>query len=185
MNNIKRLLDNYRRQVSLPWSTNMAGKQRVWFAVYPPDDERRLRARLPDFETATLAANHGWLHVDLTRLLPEYLAAHKYREKIFEQPQHLRVGTDLEVRAAALISETCSHSDANSNCVVTVTGLASLFDFIRVSNLIERVEDSVHGRLLIFFPGEYTGNIYRFMDAREGFNYLAVPITSSENFINP
>ena len=54
-----------------------------------------------------------------------------------------------------------------------------------MSSLIERVEDSVRGRLLVLFPGEYAGNVYRFMDARDGFNYLAVPITSAENFINP
>jgi len=56
---------------------------------------------------------------------------------------------------------------------------------MRVSSLIERVEDSVLGRLLIFFPGEYAGNVYRFMDARDGFNYMAVPITSTESFLNP
>jgi hypothetical protein len=67
--------------------------------------------------------------------------------------------------------------------VVAVIGLASLFDFMRVSSLMERVEDTVRGRLLVFFPGEYTGNVYRFMDARDGFNYLAVPITSAESFI--
>jgi hypothetical protein len=39
--------------------------------------------------------------------------------------------------------------------------------------------------LLFFFPGEYVGNVYRFMEARDGFNYMAVPITSTESFINP
>ena len=52
-------------------------------------------------EALTLEAKHGWTTVDLTRLLPEFLAAHKYRESIFQNPQHLRAGTDLEVRAPA------------------------------------------------------------------------------------
>jgi len=47
------------------------------------------------------------------------------------------------------------------------------------------VEDSVPGRMLVFFPGEYAGNVYRFMDERDGFNYMAVPITSTESFITP
>lgn len=185
MSAIDRLLDNYSRQVRLPWSANMSGKQRVWFAVYPPAEERRVRARLPQFEALTLAANHGWTTVDLTRLLPEFLAAHKYREAIFQKPQHLRTGSELEVRAATLVKDACSREEADASCVVAVTGLASLFDFMRVSSLIERVEDSVLGRLLILFPGEYAGNVYRFMDARDGFNYMAVPITSAESFINP
>jgi len=185
MSNIDRLLSNYSRQVRLPWSGNISGKQRVWFAVYPPSEERRVRAKLPQFEALTLEANHGWTSVDLTRVLPEFLAAHKYRESVFQDPKHLRAGSELEVRAAALVNTACSREDADANSVVAVTGLASMFDFMRVSSLIERIEDSVSGRLLIFFPGEYAGNIYRFMDARDGFNYMAVPITSTENFINP
>lgn len=185
MNAIDRLLSNYSRQVRLPWSPSMSGKQRIWFAVYPPAEERRVRARLPQFEAVTLEANHGWIAVDFTRLLPEFLAAHKYRESIFETPQHFRAGNDLELRAAALVSEACGREEADAGSVVTVIGLASLFDFMRVSSLIERVEDSVRGRLLVLFPGEYAGNVYRFMDARDGFNYMAVPITSTESFINP
>ena len=185
MNAIDRLLSNYSRQVRLPWSASVAGKQRMWFAVYPPAEERRVRARLPEFEARTLEARHGWSSVDLTRVLPEFLAAHKYRESIFSDPGHFRAGSELEIRAAALISDVCSREEANADCVVAITGLASLFDFIRVSSLIERVEDRVRGRMLVFFPGEYAGNIYRFMDARDGFNYLAVPITSTENFITP
>ena len=133
----------------------------------------------------TLEANHGWIAVDLTRLLPEFIAAHKYRESIFQKPQHFKAGNELEVRAAALLKEACSREEANAASVVALTGLASLFDFMRVSSLVDRVEDSVPGRLLVFFPGEYAGNVYRFMDARDGFNYMAVPITSTESFLNP
>jgi len=183
MNAIDRLLANYSRQVSLPWAGNVAGKQRVWFAVYPPAEERRIRARLPQFEELTLGAGHGWSTVDLTGLFPEYLANHKYRESIFKDPKHLKAGSKLEDRAVELVGEACSHSDENS--VVTIAGLATLFDYMRVSCLIERVEDSVTGRLLVLFPGEYQGNIYRFMDARDGFNYMAAPITSTESFLTP
>lgn len=185
MSAIDRLVANYDRQMRLPWVSNVSGKQRIWFAVYPPAEERRLRARLQLFETLTMEAKHGWTSVDLTRLLPEWLAAHKYRDAIFQKPQHFRVGTDLEVRAAALVKDACAREDADAASVVAVTGLASLFDFMRVSSLIDRVEDCVRGRLLVFFPGEYQRNIYRFMDARDGFNYMAVPITSTETFLNP
>ncbi len=185
MSAIDRLLTNYSRQVRLPWSANRAGKQRVWFAVYPPTDERRVRAHLPRFETVTLEAKHGWINVDFTRLLPDFLAAHKYREAVFRDPKSLRAGSKLEQQAVALIKEACDRSDVDANCVVALTGLASMFDFMRVTALIEHVEDNVAGRMLVFFPGEYAGNIYRFMDARDGFNYMAAPITSTESFVNP
>jgi hypothetical protein len=185
MSAIDRLLSNYSRQVHLPWSANMSGKQRVWLAVYPPAEERRVRAHLPQFEAFTLAANHGWTTVDLTRLLPEWISAHEYRESIFEQPEHFSTNSEIEVLAAERVRQACLSEDADASSVVAVTGLASLFDFMRVSSLIDRVEDTVRGRLLVFFPGEYANNIYRFMDARDGFNYMAVPITSTESFINP
>jgi hypothetical protein len=38
------------------------------------------------------------------------------------------------------------------------------------------IEDLVPGRLLVLFPGEYNEPQYRFLDARDGWNYLAVPI---------
>jgi len=185
MSAIDRLLSNYSRQVRLPWSANMAGKQRVWFAVYPPADERRVRSRLPQFEALTLAAHHGWTTVDLTRLLPEWISAHEYREGIFEQPEYFSANNELEVLAAEQVRQACSREDVDAASVVAVVGLASLFDFMRVSGLVDRVEDAVPGRLLILFPGEYAANVYRFMDARDGFNYMAVPITSTESFINP
>lgn len=185
MSAIDYLLANYARHIRLPWSINMAGAQRVWFAVYPPAEERRLRARLPQFETATLEAGHTWTPVDFTKLMPEYLASHRYRDEVFAQPQHLRIGNAIEKSACALIKEASSIAETPASSVIALTGLASLFDVMRVSSLIEAVEDSVPGRLLVFFPGDYAGNVYRFMDARDGFNYMAVPITSTESFINP
>ena len=185
MSTIDRLLGNYSRRVRLPWSINMAGKQRVWFAVYPPAEERRVRARLPHFETLTLEAGHGWFNVDLTGLLPQWIAAQEYREGIFAEPEHFSANGELEDLAVQRVRQGCAGEGVDAASVVAVTGLATLFDFIRVSSLIERVEDSIVGRLLILFPGEYAGNVYRFMDARDGFNYMAVPITSAESFITP
>lgn len=183
MNAIDRLLTNYTRQVRLPWAASASGKQRVWFAVYPATEERRVRARLPQFEALTLEANHGWLTVDLTDLLPSWIAAHEYREAIFAEPEHFTVSNELEDLAVERVKAACGHEDADPDCVVALTGLATLFDFMRVSSLVERVEDSIRGRLLVFFPGEFAGNVYRFMDARDGFNYMAVPITATESFV--
>lgn len=184
MSAIDRLLENYSRRVKLPWSANISGKQRIWFAVYAPAEERRVRARLSQFEALTLEAHHGWSTVDLTPLLPEWIAAHEYREAIFAEPEQFSSNSELEDLAVERVRDACLSEDVDADSVVAVTGLASLFDFMRVSSLIERIEDGVRGRLLVFFPGEYSGQVYRFMDARDGFNYLAVPITSAESFIN-
>ena len=50
MSQIERLIQNYDNRVSLPWDQNLAGPQRVWFAVYNKTEERRLRRRMEEFE---------------------------------------------------------------------------------------------------------------------------------------
>jgi hypothetical protein len=56
-------------------------------------------------------------------------------------------------------------------------GAASLYGFIRISRLLTEVEADIRGRLLVFFPGDYDQNNYQLLSARDGWNYLAVPIT--------
>ena len=43
-----------------------------------------------------------------------------------------------------------------------------------------RPDSSIRGRLVVFFPGEYENGNYRFLDARDGWSYRAVPILASE-----
>ena len=57
------LLKSYSRFVQIPWDKSLAGPQRVWMAVYSPEQERRLRIRVGDFENATRESGHGWRRV--------------------------------------------------------------------------------------------------------------------------
>ena len=45
------------------------------------------------------------------------------------------------------------------------------------------IESDIQGRLLVFFPGVYEQDNYRLLDARDGWNYHAVPITAGEGEI--
>ena len=51
---------------------------------------------------------------------------------------------------------------------------------VRVSTLIQGLAQDIRGRLLVFYPGTYEHGNYRLLDARDGWNYLAVPITIPE-----
>jgi len=53
-----------------------------------------------------------------------------------------------------------------------------LYDLLHVSEVIEALDHSFSGILAVFFPGEREGNTYRFLAARTGWDYLAVPILS-------
>jgi hypothetical protein len=57
--------------------------------------------------------------------------------------------------------------------------LFGLGETVKVSALLNAVNDAVAGRFLVFFPGEHEGNSYRLLDARDGWNYLATPITAN------
>ncbi len=182
MAGVEKLLTNFERYVRLPWEPILVGPQKVWFAVYSPNDERRLRARIGAFETATLQAGHRWLHDDLTDTFPLWMASQEYREAYFESPEDMQMALeDYAQSVITAVKERLAAPDADATSLFAITGLASLFGFMRASRLVESVAPSVRGRLLVFFPGERDGANYRLMDARDGWNYLAIPITSEES----
>jgi len=170
------LVKEYEKHARLPWATGIAGPQKVWFVVYPPDQERRLRCRLQEFGTATLRAGHRWASCDLTNAFAEWMAAQEYRESYFEAPDDLEYALrDFHEYVAGLIKTILAAEDDST--VIGIYGVASLFGFMKVSELMEAVASSISGRLVVFFPGEHEGTNYRLLDARDGWNYLAVPIT--------
>jgi hypothetical protein len=182
MGHVERLLQNYERYVSLPWDKNLAGAQKIWFVVYNKNEERRLRLRIPEFENLTIKAGHRWVSHDLTDAFAEWLSGQEYRESYFESPDLLGVALDgfkdfVAERVEPLLAS------ADENTVISVYGVAGLFGFMKTSELLSRIETKIKGRLLVFFPGEYENKTYRLLDAREGWNYLAVPITAEESLV--
>jgi hypothetical protein len=176
------LLAAYRKFVALPWQQNLAPPQRVWMAVYPPEQERRLRLHLPEFKTATIEEHHSWSLVDVTTSFETWMAGHEYREAYFEDPDLLE--SALPAFFSHLVDEVrtalATHSEPNG--VVALLGAGTLFGLggaVKVSALLNAVSDAVAGRLIVFFPGEHEGNSYRLLDARDGWNYLAIPITAN------
>lgn len=184
MSYVDDLLAAYRKFVALPWQQNLAPPQRVWMAVYPPEQERRLRLHLPEFKTATIEEHHPWALVDVTTSFETWMASHEYRDAYFEDPDLLE--SALPAFFSHLVDEVRSALAAHHepNGVVGLLGAGSLFglgDAVKVSALLNAVNDTIAGRLLVFFPGEHEGNSYRLLDARDGWNYLAIPITANRS----
>ncbi len=182
MSYVDELLTAYRRFVALPWQQNLAPPQRVWMAVYPPEHERRLRLHLPEFKAATNEHHHPWALIDVTTSFETWMAAHDYRDAYFEDPELLE--TALPAFFDKLASDVQAQLTAHGNPdgVVALLGAGPLFglgDAVKVSALLNAVNDAIAGRLLVFFPGEHEGNSYRLLDARDGWNYLAIPITAN------
>lgn len=179
MGRIEDLANRYQGHISAPWQRNLAGAQRTIFVVYDKMDERKLRAKLELFEMATRQAGHGWKLFDFTGTFAQWMAAMDYREAYFEEPTDLalKLQGDFVNFSANELRKALSAIDVDENTVVAVHGVACLFGFTKVSLVLKEVEHDIKGRLVLFFPGEFDNNNYRLLDARDGWNYLAVPIT--------
>lgn len=179
MSTVEELVNRYRNHVTAPWQRNLAGEQKAIFVVYPKTDERRLRARLGLFEEATLRAGHKWKLVDLTRVFAEWMVKLEYMETYFEEPENLTIPLESEFLSFVVekIRQVLTDVDVDSDTVVAVYGVAGLYGFTKVSQVLKEVAEDIRGRLVVFFPGEFENNNYRLLDARDGWNYLAVPIT--------
>ncbi len=183
MNQIAKLSQIYRRHVGAPWQPTLAGAQRVMIVVYAKERERALRAGIGEFEQVTRAEGHEWVQTDAADWFAEWMAAHDYRDEYFEDPELLDGALGSEFRVFAIDKLSGILDAADDNTVVALFGTASLYGFMRVSDLVHSVEPAIQGRLAVFFPGIKNGNNYRLLDARDGWSYLAQPITLHEAWI--
>jgi hypothetical protein len=173
------LIAAYRDFVALQWQQTLAPAQRVWIAVYPPEHERRLRLHLPEFKAATNEQHHHWELIDITKSFETWMAEHEYRDAYFENPQLL--DSALPALFGHLVSEVRSKLDEHSSKdgVVALLGAGTIFglgDTLKVSALLNAVNPSIAGRLLVFFPGDAENNNFRLLEARDGWDYMAVVI---------
>jgi hypothetical protein len=176
---IEDLAEIYRRHIATPWQRTVAGAQRVVMVVYDKDLERTLRARKLVFETATRDAGRDWFEIDLSAAFAEWIAADDYADAYFASPEDLQLKLEAEFPefVAERLRETLRNAGVTVNAVVAVHGVGALFGFARISQILKLVEVDIRGRLVVFFPGQFERNSYRLLDARDGWNYLAVPIT--------
>jgi hypothetical protein len=179
MSRIQQLAKTYGQHIATAWQRTIAGSQRVIMIVYDKELERDILAHKTEFEIVTKQANHDWIEVDVASAFAEWIAAADYRDAYFESPDDLQLKLEAEFTpfVASKIRSVLERSDVSESSVVAVLGVGALFGFTRVSQVLKLLEASIRGRLVIFFPGQYEQNNYRLLDARDGWNYLAVPIT--------
>jgi hypothetical protein len=176
---IEELANRYRNHIAAPWQRNLAGEQRMIFVVYAPTHERKLRARLELFEMATIESGHKWKSFDFTQTFARWMSNLEYKEIYFEEPEDLAIPlqSDFLHFAANELRKVLTGEDVDFDTVVAVYGVASLYGFTKVSSVLKEVVRDIRGRLVVFFPGEFENNNYRLLGARDGWNYLAIPIT--------
>ncbi len=179
MGRIEQLAENYGQHIAMPWQQTVAGAQRVVMVVYDKELERTLMARKVAFETATRQAGHDWYEVDVSSAFAKWMASEEYRDAYFESPDDLQLKLEVEFAnyVAQMVRSVLDREEVTKNSIVAVFGVGALFGFTRVSRVLKLLEPAIKGRLVVFFPGTFDQNNYRLLDARDGWNYLAVPIT--------
>jgi hypothetical protein len=176
------IVDRLKEHLALPWPENVSPRERVVMVVYPPGDERKLRRLLEsgEFAKEIRTTGHGWKEHDLATEFSRWFSANEYRDRYLQRPERLWDGSGnvrgLDQYLVEKIGEIAG--SLTSNDALALVGSGGLFGLHSVSSLIERIENHIPGRLVIFFPGEYdaNNNSYRLLGAKDGWGYLAVPI---------
>jgi hypothetical protein len=179
LSNIEELLDDFKRRLAVPWRDDEPPAGRIWILWYDKANERRVRGRLGEFQFAAEQAGKGWRECDIAPRFGAWVAQQPWFERLAKRPGSLstvlpQFEDDLARSIKSELS-ACRHND-----ILALSGIASLFGLTRASSLIDQIASSVPGRLLVTFPGAHRGGIYRLLDARDGWNYLAVPIPSTD-----
>jgi hypothetical protein len=178
MSKIEQLAAVFGDHVAVGWPSSSSGAQRVIMIVYDATDERTLRKKLDLFAHAAQAHQYGWHIIDLTSAFADWLGAHRYRERYFAEPDMLMEGADerFAKHAADLVLRELKRPQHTDREIVGLIGAGSVFGIASVSDILSRVEHAIKGRLAVFFPGRTRDGRYRLLDARDGWDYHAVPI---------
>jgi hypothetical protein len=176
---IDQLLEAYEKVLNEPWSSALSGQERIWFLVYDPAEQRKIELRLGDFETAAIKAGINWRIISLKQCFPSWMANHEYREEYFSNPEYIvdQLEAEFIPYAIQFLKDQLIRTEQDDKTLIAIKDVSSLFGFARLSEIIKGCEKYFKGRLLIFFPGEFDQNHYRLLDARDGWDYLARPIT--------
>ncbi len=177
---IDKLLAAFESAVQEPLVGTLSGQERVWFLVYDPAEQRKIDLRMGDFEMATRRAGKNWVEVSMKRTFPEWMAAHPYRDAYFADPEALVDQLEAEFKDFAIrsILDQIHDRKTDENVLIAIRDVAALFGLARLSDILKGASGAFTGRVLVFFPGEFSQNQYRLLDARDGWSYLARPITA-------
>lgn len=179
-NSVDDLIKAFANSLNGDWSQTLSGQERIWFLVYPPDMQRKIDFRLGDFENITSKAGKKWQQFSLKNGFPDWMASHEYNEEYFQDPEALLDQLEGEFKTFIVDQLNKSISDAapDQDTLIVITDVSAIFGFGRLSDILNQIARHIPGRLLVFFPGEFEKNQFRLLDARDGWSYLARPITA-------
>jgi hypothetical protein len=177
---VDNLLAAFEKVIHEPWTGTLSGQERVWFLVYDPAEQRKIDLRIGDFETAALKAGKKWISVSMKSCFPKWMANHPYKDEYFADPEALvdQLETEFKQSAIDFLTNEITNKGADDTTLVAIRDVSALYGLVRLSEVLSGAASAFRGRILIFFPGEHHKGQYRLLDARDGWSYLARPITA-------
>ncbi len=159
---LEKLLLNQRRTLHLH-----AGVPFV-LLIYDPDEERRCREEQAHLMTKLRDAGLVVREIPLETFIFDHYAEIGLLEKIFElEPKRpADVYRDLAKNYRPALAQhmiDVAEGLDGQDAVLFLTQVAHLYPFVRVSNLLEDLENRVKLPLVVFYPGEELDGELRFL----------------------
>jgi hypothetical protein len=176
---IELLIEAFTKVVKEPWSSALSGQERIWFLVYDPAEQRKIDLHMGEFETAAIRAGKKWKIISLKLCFATWMANHEYREDYFSSPEYIvdQLEAEFIPYTIQFLKHQLASMEQDEYTLIALKDVSALFGFARLSEILKSCDKEIKGRLIIFFPGEFEQNHYRLLDARDGWDYLARPIT--------
>ena len=159
---LERLLLNHRETLALH-----AGVPFV-LLIYDPNDERRCREEQAHLMTKLADAGITVREISVETFIFDHYTEIGLLDKAFEK-ERTRPGDVYRDLAKnyrpALVRHIIQAADAldGQDAILLVTQVAHLYPFVRVSNLLQDLENRVKLPLVIFYPGEELDGELRFL----------------------
>lgn len=146
--------------------------------VYPPEEENDFREHLHKLLDLLVARGVAFRHVDLATLPFEVLEARGLTPEVFQQEfddfPAVRRGLARAIQDA--LKERIAQVAAEvPGGPVILSATSALYPLVKFSDLLAELRH-VPCRIVVAFPGREEGGKLRFMNQRDGYNYLAVKI---------
>jgi hypothetical protein len=159
---LEKLLRNHRRTLALH-----AGVPFV-LLIYDPSQERQCRSEQAHLKTKLEDDGLAVYEISLDTFIYDHYAEIGLLDIIFEKEPHEpgEVYRDLSRNyRPALVQHITQIADGldEDDAVIFLTRVAHLYPFVRVSNLLEDLENQVKLPLVVFYPGEELENEMRFL----------------------
>lgn len=136
-----------------------------WIFEYNAEDELQVREHVK-LITDTLAKKHAHLkvvHINLLQTLKDYLDSRNFTEKAIAMQTAKGNQALLKALSGPLHMEKFApfmvdHYNAAEQDIVLVTGIGSVWPVLRAHDLLNKLHALLgHRPLVMFYPGQYTG----------------------------